>query len=213
MNTFEHVWGGRVQDWEKGVPSKKVRTEHVQRWSSMWLGERQDGGEPVPKWTNFNTREVAWDWPMTSWVMVTWGPPPWSDRMTDRHDWKHYFLTTSLAGGKYNSRKLQEVKSEQLSVKNILLCSRRRRYGVTQKCIGSRTVNTQLMKKYLTAWMQEQLKSLAWPIFFIVLIADKLPYYYDDYCLALLLKGVCLKFRGRGQEFQAEQCFREIWSL
>ena len=32
-------------------------------------------------------------------VMVTWGPP-WTDRMTDRHDWKHYLHTTLLAGGK-----------------------------------------------------------------------------------------------------------------
>ena len=32
-----------------------------------------------------------------SWVMVTSGPPPllW----TDRHEWKHYLLKTSLAGG------------------------------------------------------------------------------------------------------------------
>ncbi|GFS13728.1 tetratricopeptide repeat protein 39B [Elysia marginata] len=33
-------------------------------------------------------------------------------------------------------------------------------------------------------------------------------YYYDNYCLALLLKGVCL--RHRDQTFQAEQCFQEV---
>ena len=32
--------------------------------------------------------------------------------------------------------------------------------------------------------------------------------YVDDYCLCLLLKGVCLKHRD--QFFQAEQCFQEI---
>ena len=32
--------------------------------------------------------------------------------------------------------------------------------------------------------------------------------YMDDYCLALLLKGVCQKFRG--QFLQAEQCFLEV---
>ena len=25
----------------------------------------------------------------------------WMDRMTDRHDWKHYLSAISLAGGKY----------------------------------------------------------------------------------------------------------------
>lgn len=37
----------------------------------------------------------------------------------------------------------------------------------------------------------------------------KYPFFYDDYCLALVLKGVCLKHRG--MDFQAEQCFREVW--
>jgi hypothetical protein len=32
--------------------------------------------------------------------------------------------------------------------------------------------------------------------------------YVDDYCLVLLLKGVCQKFRG--QLLQAEQCFLEV---
>ncbi|KAL8600738.1 hypothetical protein ACOMHN_057326 [Nucella lapillus] len=35
-------------------------------------------------------------------------------------------------------------------------------------------------------------------------------FYIDNYCLALLLKGVCL--RHRGQLFQAEQCFHEVIS-
>ncbi|XP_076462469.1 tetratricopeptide repeat protein 39B-like [Babylonia areolata] len=35
-------------------------------------------------------------------------------------------------------------------------------------------------------------------------------FYFDNYCLALLLKGVCL--RHRGQLFQAEQCFQEVVS-
>ncbi|KAK7501102.1 hypothetical protein BaRGS_00007587 [Batillaria attramentaria] len=35
-------------------------------------------------------------------------------------------------------------------------------------------------------------------------------YYFDNYSLALLLKGVCL--RHRGQLFQAEQCFQEVIS-
>ncbi|CAH1776044.1 unnamed protein product [Owenia fusiformis] len=38
---------------------------------------------------------------------------------------------------------------------------------------------------------------------------DKYENYADDYCLALLLKGVILKHMGK--LFQAEQCFREIW--
>ncbi|XP_067928838.1 tetratricopeptide repeat protein 39B-like [Watersipora subatra] len=37
---------------------------------------------------------------------------------------------------------------------------------------------------------------------------DKLQYYYDNYSLALLLKGVCLGIRG--QRFQADMCFQEI---
>ncbi|XP_046361608.1 tetratricopeptide repeat protein 39B-like isoform X1 [Haliotis rufescens] len=38
----------------------------------------------------------------------------------------------------------------------------------------------------------------------------KYHHFHDDYSLALLLKGVCL--RHRGQAFQAEQCFKEILS-
>lgn len=37
---------------------------------------------------------------------------------------------------------------------------------------------------------------------------ESYPYYHDDYSLALLLKGVCLKHWG--QLFQAEQCFLEV---
>ena len=33
-----------------------------------------------------------------SWVMVSWDPPT---EQTDRHDWKHYFPTTSLPGDNY----------------------------------------------------------------------------------------------------------------
>ncbi|XP_074642894.1 tetratricopeptide repeat protein 39A-like isoform X2 [Tubulanus polymorphus] len=40
---------------------------------------------------------------------------------------------------------------------------------------------------------------------------DQYQYYDDDYCLALLLKGVCLKHKGK--RFQAEMCFREIKDL
>ena len=36
---------------------------------------------------------VTCDWPMASWVIVTWGLPV--NRMADRHGWKHYFPTTS----------------------------------------------------------------------------------------------------------------------
>ncbi|XP_052069149.1 tetratricopeptide repeat protein 39B-like [Mytilus californianus] len=42
----------------------------------------------------------------------------------------------------------------------------------------------------------------------IVNSKDDRLYYADDYCLALLLKGVCLKHKG--SHFQAEQCFTEI---
>ncbi|XP_063417875.1 tetratricopeptide repeat protein 39B-like [Mytilus trossulus] len=42
----------------------------------------------------------------------------------------------------------------------------------------------------------------------IVNSKDDRIYYADDYCLALLLKGVCLKHKG--SHFQAEQCFTEI---
>ena len=44
---------------------------------------------------------------------------------------------------------------------------------------------------------------------FLIKGTDKYMYYYDDYCLALVLKGVC--FKHRGMDFQAEQCFREVW--
>ncbi|KAA0198670.1 Tetratricopeptide repeat protein 39B [Fasciolopsis buskii] len=37
---------------------------------------------------------------------------------------------------------------------------------------------------------------------------EKYETYFDDYCLALLLKGVCL--RCRGQQFQASMCYQEI---
>ncbi|CAH8644725.1 unnamed protein product [Dicrocoelium dendriticum] len=40
---------------------------------------------------------------------------------------------------------------------------------------------------------------------------DQYENHYDDYCLALLLKGVCL--RCRGQTFQASMCFQEIVQL
>ncbi|KAA3677904.1 uncharacterized protein DEA37_0009238 [Paragonimus westermani] len=40
---------------------------------------------------------------------------------------------------------------------------------------------------------------------------DQYENYYDDYSLALLLKGVCL--RCRGQAFQASMCFQEILQL
>ncbi|TPP67426.1 Tetratricopeptide repeat protein 39B [Fasciola gigantica] len=39
-------------------------------------------------------------------------------------------------------------------------------------------------------------------------LKEKYDAYYDDYCLALLLKGVCL--RCRGQQFQASMCYQEI---
>lgn len=42
----------------------------------------------------------------------------------------------------------------------------------------------------------------------IVKTKEERLYYADDYCLALLLKGVCLKHKG--SYFQAEQCFTEI---
>ena len=37
-----------------------------------------------------------------SWVMVTWEPLPceWNDWLMDRHSWKYYLPTTSLASGK-----------------------------------------------------------------------------------------------------------------
>jgi len=41
-----------------------------------------------------------------------------------------------------------------------------------------------------------------------IYITDNYANYMDEYCLALLLKGVCLKFRS--QFLQAEQCFIEI---
>ncbi|KAL5016769.1 hypothetical protein ScPMuIL_006358 [Solemya velum] len=43
-----------------------------------------------------------------------------------------------------------------------------------------------------------------------VIVKDKASYanFMDDYCLCLLLKGVCLKYKG--QMFQSEQCFTEI---
>lgn len=45
----------------------------------------------------------------------------------------------------------------------------------------------------------------------IVQHPDDYIYYHDDYCLALLLKGVCL--RHSNKFFQAEQCFQEICTL
>ena len=44
-------------------------------------------------------------------------------------------------------------------------------------------------------------------LWFFYFVGERL-YYADDYCLALLLKGVCLKHKG--SYFQAEQCFTEI---
>ena len=38
--------------------------------------------------------DMSYDWPMASWIMVTWGPL-WTDRITDRHDWKYYLPATS----------------------------------------------------------------------------------------------------------------------
>ncbi|XP_064605112.1 tetratricopeptide repeat protein 39B-like [Liolophura sinensis] len=37
---------------------------------------------------------------------------------------------------------------------------------------------------------------------------DSFQYYWDDYCLTLLMKGICLKYRK--QPFQSEQCFKEV---
>ena len=39
---------------------------------------------------------VTYDWPMALQTIVTWGP---LNRQMDRHDWKHYLPTSSLAGG------------------------------------------------------------------------------------------------------------------
>lgn len=41
-------------------------------------------------------------------------------------------------------------------------------------------------------------------IFFV----GKYKYYYDNYSLALLLKGVCLGLQGK--DFQANMCYQEI---
>ena len=54
----------------------------------------------IPTTNSSNLITVGRVWVL--WVVVTWEPPPPVNRMTDRHDWKHYLPATSLAGGNRN---------------------------------------------------------------------------------------------------------------
>ena len=56
------------------------------------LGGPRSDVQPRLGWGPCTMGSNAW------WTMVTWGPHV--DRMTDKHDWKHYLSATSLAGGK-----------------------------------------------------------------------------------------------------------------
>ena len=89
MNNFEHVqrpgvWGGSWEGCQCGKGAKArgklFPSEHV--WTCRGRGE---------------VLHLTLDWPMISWVVVIWRPTV--IKQTDRHDWKHYLPTTSLAGG------------------------------------------------------------------------------------------------------------------
>ena len=62
----------------------------------------QGGGDP----------DLTCDWPMTSWVMVTW------DWLTDRHDGNHYLTETSFSGG-FNCVCNNSNRKSQLLLSNI----------------------------------------------------------------------------------------------
>ena len=67
VNKFNHVWGWG-QDCGKGGPG-------------LWEGGGQGRVPSQQLWTH-----VTHDWPMASWVVVTWGHPP-VNRQTDRTTW------------------------------------------------------------------------------------------------------------------------------
>ena len=61
---------------------------------------------------------------------------------------------------------------------------------------------------YFLCFTKDTLLFVFCMIFCHLSFPEKYSSYIDDYCLALLLKGVCQKHRG--QFLQAEQCFLEV---
>ena len=86
---YRGVGHGREGSPMFDVPGGRARGSNVWCWGGGELGPAP--GRPCTVRSN------------ASWVMVTWRPPSpplWTDRQTDRHEWKHYLPTTSLVGVK-----------------------------------------------------------------------------------------------------------------
>ena len=75
-------------------------------------------GGGIPKWTSLN--------------MWSHGDPPHLDRLTDRHDWKHYLSAMSFSGGKHGTHLFMEAGSGVVVSMNVA-CS----YVVWFSGIGS----------------------------------------------------------------------------
>ena len=78
-NNFSHISGLGLQMLLAGVGSREVPVQRE--------GQNQLVVHPVQR-----SKE--------SWVKVTWTPSLSVNRITDRHDWKHYLPTTSFVGRK-----------------------------------------------------------------------------------------------------------------
>ena len=64
------------------------------KWTTFNICREQGQGQGGPHvdsgaWT---CPHVICGWPIAAWVVVIWGPP--MNRLTERHDWKHYLPTT-----------------------------------------------------------------------------------------------------------------------
>ena len=47
-------------------------------------------------------------------------PPLWTEWLTDRHDWKHYLLATSLSDGKNRFNALEETSNNYNAINNTV---------------------------------------------------------------------------------------------
>ena len=79
LNKFEHVWG-----------------QGQSRRGSFYMGQGLRG-----RYKGFEARGILGWWGPMHHRLWSHGTLPLVDRMTDRHNWKHYLSPTLLAGGNH----------------------------------------------------------------------------------------------------------------
>ena len=98
MNKFEQVSSddhqmSLAEDWDKEARAGASG-------SSVWcVGGRARESQVSCQGDEARARGLCTVRSNTSWIMVTWGTPLW----TNRQEWTHYLPGTSLTGGKYTA--------------------------------------------------------------------------------------------------------------